>query len=1291
MPKDRIAANHTIIGFIGVMILGLSLAGISPDMAYGAALRNWHVASTGLSDEDADGSAQHPFLSIQTAIDTAADGETIHVRAGIYTEHLHIKGKNIIIQSMEGPETTILEEKSGKKSADNGSIVTFEDATGKLDGFTIRGGIGTAMDPYGIGIYRSCGGGILCIESSPILSNLIITDNYLLGDRASGAGIFCHENSSPSLVNVLITQNSAYYGGAIYCYGESRPSLMNVTISDNSAREGGGIYCAADSSVSIINSILWNNQPREIFGSLYETQHPIDISYSDVQGGEEGIAFYSVVVDIPIYEGGSVNWLGGNIDSDPLFTESENGDYHLSYNSPCIGSGTLENAPSADLEGTPRPGPAQSDPDMGAYENAKYPVYDPPTPQDDSAETDENVPVKISVLANDSGEKLSIVSVTPPGNGKSVNNNDGTVSYTPNQEFWGTDTFTYTVRNVMGYTASATVMILIDPRPRELYVDGSLVGEETGGPESPYSTISQAISNAPPNCTIRVANGMYMEALSIRDISRIGVEGGWNNESGIWRRDDPLDPNATAIMGNESSISVHVKNAPQAKLEGVTILSSATGVRVENSDDVLISDNIIHVYADATHSEGIYFENSSGDILRNRFHIVNNTNGAYGITMKALAGNVRIENNILYMLQGGDIAGIREIGSKASPVALLNNEFYTDETAALYRDGNGKGNVMTCAHLNDDTLKDIPERGGNFCNLLPPYMPCEPPCAEVVSIPPPQDTDTDGMPDNWEIYYFGDLSNNGTGDKDGDGKTDLEEYADMASPVNWNMRVIITPQGATDAGARWQLDDGIVWHQSGETLSGISSGDHTLTFKVISGWEAPEKQTLTINNGGTVSVTVRYALGSYTLNLSEDGGTSCGGSVKTNGDLRELPWQGQFRSGEEISLEAIPDEECNFINWFGGIVSEENPATFTMDTNKTIRVTFEERPEHFPQPVPTNISMDIFGKIYSSSDRVISDRDEVAAFVDDGNGGLLLVGSGVYGENLSGNYGLIHVYGDDTTTPEKDGAGLGDPVMLKAYDKSKRTEHELTLIRGNNLWERGVQKECDWIYRVNVRQRIPLHIGWNLFSFSVNKCYYVAAKPACNMIEGIEYEEVESISSILSSIDGQYAAVRGFDCTGAKTYNSGPWSDMQYMAAGYAYWIKINEDAVVDTSGLIYLELEGTSVSGDTAIPLQPGWNLVGYLGNKVLHTGTDPTITFPENRVMCHILLDDISEAFCSIAGQYAYVRGFDETGAKSYNLTPWSDMKYVGPGYGYWLRISDGEDATLVWDSPCMTCEEY
>lgn len=50
-------------------------------------------------------------------------------------------------------------------------------------------------------------------------------------------------------------------------------------------------------------------------------------------------------------------------------------------------------------------------------------------------------------------------------------------------------------------------------------------------------------------------------------------------------------------------------------------------------------------------------------------------------------------------------------------------------------------------------------------------------------IPAALDTDNDGMPDRWELYYFGTLDRDGTGDFDGDGLSDLFEFQGGGNPT----------------------------------------------------------------------------------------------------------------------------------------------------------------------------------------------------------------------------------------------------------------------------------------------------------------------------------------------------------------------------------------------------------------------------------------------------------------------------------------------------------------------------
>jgi uncharacterized repeat protein (TIGR01451 family) len=88
-----------------------------------------------------------------------------------------------------------------------------------------------------------------------------------------------------------------------------------------------------------------------------------------------------------------------------------------------------------------------------------------PVAEDDSLSIAENSgPHAIDVLANDSdvdaGDVLSITEITPPANGV-AEIIEGGVRYTPNANFHGEDSFTYTISDGQGGAATATVTITV--------------------------------------------------------------------------------------------------------------------------------------------------------------------------------------------------------------------------------------------------------------------------------------------------------------------------------------------------------------------------------------------------------------------------------------------------------------------------------------------------------------------------------------------------------------------------------------------------------------------------------------------------------------------------------------------------------------------------------------------------------------------------------------------------------------------------------------------------------------
>jgi len=191
------------------------------------------------------------------------------------------------------------------------------------------------------------GGGLHCVSnSSPSLKNVNIINNSA---GTHGGGIRCQDNSSPSLENVLIANNTALQkGGGLHCRENSNPSLVNVTITNNSAGDVcGGIYIRDNSNPILMNTLLWNNTLQQIYFISDNNPSTITISYSDIQDGQD-----SIVTN----DNGTVIWGDGNIDVDPVFVDTANGNYHLLASSQCINGG---DPTTFDSDG--------SRADMGAY------------------------------------------------------------------------------------------------------------------------------------------------------------------------------------------------------------------------------------------------------------------------------------------------------------------------------------------------------------------------------------------------------------------------------------------------------------------------------------------------------------------------------------------------------------------------------------------------------------------------------------------------------------------------------------------------------------------------------------------------------------------------------------------------------------------------------------------------------------------------------------------------------------------------------------------------------------
>ncbi len=229
-----------------------------------------------------DGSIEHPFDSIQKAVDFAQLGDTVIVLQGTYTgtgnRDIDFLGKAIIVRSSNPNDpnivaATVIDCQGSETEPHRGFIFqSTEDVNSILDGLTITNG------------YQSQGGAVYIGDSNAIIKRCVLRDNT--ADAGGGVFIAASTDYGPLFINCEITRNAAVNcGGGVDFWYDANSVFLGCEISKNTAGVGGGgMYCDRDMRGKVDRCVITNNRAFKGAGIMCDTALGPDLSNCIISG-----------------------------------------------------------------------------------------------------------------------------------------------------------------------------------------------------------------------------------------------------------------------------------------------------------------------------------------------------------------------------------------------------------------------------------------------------------------------------------------------------------------------------------------------------------------------------------------------------------------------------------------------------------------------------------------------------------------------------------------------------------------------------------------------------------------------------------------------------------------------------------------------------------------------------------------------------------------------------------------------------------------------------------------------
>ncbi|MHC4647808.1 MAG: right-handed parallel beta-helix repeat-containing protein, partial [Planctomycetota bacterium] len=631
-------------------------------------------------------------------------------------------------------------------------------------------------------------------------SNPTMTDcNFTENEAGGGGGMINSVNCSPTIINCVYMGNSANYGGGIYNNDNSNPIVTNCTFTNNEANTGGGAIHNGGSSPTVTNCILWGDTPNEIYD---DGTSSTTVNYSDVLWSGAG---------------------GNNIYGDPVFLDAASGDLRLGSCSPCVDAGDNNAVPAGvttDLDGNPRfvddanvPDTGIGTPpivDMGAYERQissfapicnvtkgvwyckiQVAIDDPCTVNGDEIVV---APGTYYEAINFNGKAVRLYSSGGPNdtaidaaglNSSVVTCNSGEDANTILEGF--------TITGGMGTTVS---------------------GDKCGGGMYNYSNSSPMVTNCNfNNNTAIYGGGMCNNLNSSPTLTNCTFSSNTANYygGGMWNSSNS-NPNVTNCIfnGNEAEISGGgmFNNGTSPTVKNCTFRGNSVGYRgggMYNNVGNPTVNNCSFAENSAANAGGGMYNNGANPTVTN-CTFTQNVGNISGGGIYTAGGSPTVTNCILW----GDTAPTGPEIFGGSPIVK-----YSDVDGGWP----GAGNINISPFFVDAGAGDLRLRW---------YSPC-----------------VDSGDNNAPLLPATDLAGNPRvmdGDGDGNSIVDMGAYeleAGMVKVGIGTLEVTIEPNEAIDAGAKWKVEGGEQWYNSGEVVS-VAPGYHRVEVNELPGWYEPE-------------------------------------------------------------------------------------------------------------------------------------------------------------------------------------------------------------------------------------------------------------------------------------------------------------------------------------------------------------------------------------------------------------------------------------------------------------------